>query len=263
MNINIRHDGTFKYIEEGEGHTIVLLHGLFGALSNWADVLEHFTSQNYRVSIPLMPVYSGEPVCKSVGELAQFVLRFMDARGYGQVSLVGNSLGGHVGLLLTLAAQHRVKTLTLTGSSGLFEEGMGSGFVKRGDQTFIRERVAFTFYDPKTATQELVDEVFGIVNDRVAAMRVLNLARDAQRTNLRDDLRRITVPTCLIWGLNDNITPTHVAHEFHHLMPHAELHFVDHCGHAPMMEQNARFNRILSRFLQRHLEPVLEPAAVC
>lgn len=263
MRIEIRHDGTFKYIEEGEGHTLVLLHGLFGALSNWADVLQHFTQAGYRVSIPLMPVYAGEPVCKTVDELAQFVIRFMDARGYGEVSLVGNSLGGHVGLLVTLAVPSRIKTLTLTGSSGLFEEGMGSGFVKRGDPHFIRERVAFTFYDPKTATKELVDEVFGIVNDRVAAMRVLNLARDAQRTNLRDDLRRITTPTCLIWGLNDNITPPYVAHEFHHLLPNSELHFVDHCGHAPMMEQNERFNRILTKFLHRHLEPVRETAPLC
>jgi pimeloyl-ACP methyl ester carboxylesterase len=181
--------------------------------------------------------------------------------GFDKVSLVGNSLGGHVALLYTLANPTRVKTLTLTASSGLFEEGMGMGFVKRSDPTFIRERVAYTFYDSKTATTELVEEVFGIVNNRISAMRVLNLARDAQRANLRDELHSIRVPTCLIWGLNDNITPPIVAHEFKHLIPHAELNFIDQCGHAPMMERQELFNQILDRFLKRHLDVVPAAAA--
>jgi pimeloyl-ACP methyl ester carboxylesterase len=202
-----------------------------------------------------MPVYSGEPVCRTVDELASFVEGFIESRGYSSVSLVGNSLGGHVALLLTLKRPELVNTLTLTASSGLFEEGMGQGFIKRGDYSFIQERVAYTFYDPATATKELVDEVFGLVNDRMAAMRTLNLARDAQRENLRERLRKITCPVLLVWGLNDNITPTYVAHEFRKLIPRAEVRFIDHCGHAPMMEQPARFNHLLQRFLEKQLTP--------
>lgn len=142
-----------------------------------------------------------------------------------------------------------VETLTLTGSSGLFEEGMGSGFPRRGDYGYVKERVEFTFYSPQTATKELVDEVFGIVNNSYAALRVLKIARAAQRMNMREDVKSITAPTCLIWGLNDNITPVYVAHEFNRLITHTELNFIDHCGHAPMMEQPERFNRILNQFL--------------
>ena len=178
--------------------------------------------------------------------------RFMDAMGYKKVHLLGNSLGGHIGLVYTLKHQHLVNTLTLTGSSGLFENGMGETYPKRGDYDFIRKKTELTFYDPKVASKELVDEVFGIVNNRLKAIKIISLAKSAIRHNLGDELKDIKVPTCLIWGKNDTITPPMVAEEFHSLIPNSELHWVDKCGHAPMMEVPAEFNEILSEFLQKH-----------
>ena len=69
---------------------------------------------------------------------------------------------------------------------------------------------------------------------------------------MRNELKNIKVPTLLIWGLNDNITPPSVAHEFERLIPHTELHFIDKCGHAPMMERGREFNNILKRFLPKY-----------
>ena len=80
-----------------------------------------------------------------------------------------------------------------------------------------------------------------------------------QRHNLSKELAKITVPVLLVWGLNDTITPPPVAHEFARLLPHAELRFLDHCGHAPMMERPAAFNGYLRHFL-RSIEVV--PSAV-
>jgi pimeloyl-ACP methyl ester carboxylesterase len=146
--------------------------------------------------------------------------------------------------------------MILTGSSGLFESGMGSGFPKRGSYEYIRERVGYTFYSPETATKELVDEVFEIVSDNFKTLRILRIAKSAQRHNMRKDIVNIQVPTLLVWGLNDNITPPRVAHEFDRLIPNTELHFIDQCGHAAMMEQPGAFNRITARFLQTYTKIV-------
>jgi pimeloyl-ACP methyl ester carboxylesterase len=250
----VREEG-FEYIEEGtatDRPVLLLLHGLFGALSNWADVLQTF-SRDYTVLIPLLPIYKSAVVEANLEALTEYVHTFVEHKRLDQFVVIGNSLGGHLALLYTLKHPERVHSLVLTGSSGLFEAGMGLGFVKRGDYTFIRERVEFTFYKPSTATKELVDEVFDIVNNRMAAMRILNIARNAQRMNLHDQLRTIQHRTCLVWGLNDNITPPYVAHEFRRLMPNSELHFIDQCGHAAMMERPDRFNVVLSEFLARQL----------
>jgi pimeloyl-ACP methyl ester carboxylesterase len=254
MDYEIKHIGKFKYIEEGQGEPLVLLHGLFGALSNFKDLVDHF-KQTHRVIIPMLPLFDLSLLDTTVAGLAKHVQKFMDAHHLHHVHLLGNSLGGHIALIYTLKHQDNVRSLTLTGSSGLFENGMGETYPKRGDYDFIKRKTELTFYDPNVATKDLVDEVFAIVNNRLKALKVISLAKSAIRHNLGDELRDIKVPTCLIWGQNDTITPPMVAEEFQKIITQAELHWIDKCGHAPMMEVPVEFNRILAEFLNKHKAP--------
>jgi len=251
MNYKIREENDFHYIDEGNGEILLLLHGLFGALSNWQGVIDHF-SQQYRVIIPLMPIHD-MPIKEAGCEgLTVFIEEFIDHVNLDKFSLIGNSLGGHVALIYTLKHPEKVQRLILTGSSGLFENSMGGSYPKRGNYEYIKERVEYTFYDPKTASKELVDEVFEITNSIPKVMRIIAIAKSAQRNNMAKDIVRIEKPTLLIWGLNDTITPPHVGHEFNSLIKGSELQFIDHCCHAPMMEQPVEFNRILDQWLGKN-----------
>lgn len=255
MSYELKKDGKFKYIEEGEGEPLVLLHGLFGALSNFKDLIEHFRLTN-KVIVPMLPLFELDLLNTSVGGLQKFVHKFIEARNYKQIHLLGNSLGGHVALIYTLKHPERLKSLILTGSSGLFENGMGDSYPKRGDKEYIRKKTQLTFYDPAMATEELVNECFEITNNRIKVIKIIALAKSAIRNNLGEELNQIKQPTCLIWGNNDTITPPFVAKEFNKLIPNSELHFVDKCGHAPMMEVPEEFNRILGGFLAKLKAPV-------
>ena len=166
--------------------------------------------------------------------------------GLDKVHLLGNSLGGHVGLIYTRDHLDRVASLTLTASSGLYENAFGSSFPRREDKNYIKEKVAVTFHDPKHATPELVDECFEAVNDRNKVLRILSIAKSAIRHNMAKDLSSMDLPVCLIWGRNDIITPPEVAEEFEAGFPDADLFWIEACGHAPMMEHPEEFNRILS-----------------
>ncbi len=250
MNYEIKEDGKFKFIEEGQGEPLMLLHGLFGALSNFKDLIEHFR-HSYKVVVPLLPLLDLDLLHTSVGGLQKFLQRFIEHRQYDQIHLMGNSLGGHVALVHVLKKPERIKSLILTGSSGLFENGMGDTYPKRGDKEYIRNKTALTFYNPAMATDELVDEVFEITNNRLKVIKIIALAKSAIRNNLGEELNQIKVPTCLIWGNNDTITPPFVGEEFHKLIPNSELHFIDKCGHAPMMEVPEAFNKILEGFLAK------------
>ena len=257
MNYEIKHVDKFKFIEVGQGEPLILLHGLFGALSNFQDLIEYFRQHN-KVVVPMLPLFELDLLHSTVGGLEKFVHKFLEHFDYKNVHLLGNSLGGHVALLYVLKHPQRIKSLILTGSSGLFENGMGDSYPKRGDYEFIKKKTEITFYDPKTATKELVDEVYDIVNSRIKAIKIISLAKSAIRNNLGEELNQIQQPTCLIWGNNDTITPPFVGREFHKLFPNSELHFVDKCGHAPMMEVPEEFNKILHKFLTK----LNEPAAV-
>ena len=254
MPYEVKHQDKYKFIEEGQGEPLVMLHGLFGALSNFEGLIEYFKN-HYRVIVPVLPLFELDILHTTVGGLAKFVNKFLDARDLNGIHLMGNSLGGHVALIHVLKHPERIKSLILTGSSGLFENGMGDSYPKRGDYEYIKTKTQLTFYDPNTASKELVDEVYSIVNNRIKAIKIISLAKSAIRNNLGDELNQIKVPTLLVWGNNDSITPPFVAREFNKLIPNSELYFIDKCGHAPMMEVPDEFNSILHKFLKKLNEP--------
>ena len=249
MHLTIKEEKGFRYIDEGQGEVLLLLHGLMGALSNWEDVVEHF-KPHYRLIIPMLPIYDMPLLQTGVKSIAKFIAKFIQFKKLDQFTLIGNSLGGHVALMYAVAHQDKLRALVLTGSSGLYENSFGGSFPRRESYDFIKEKVEFTFYDPKTATKELVDEVYQTVNNRERVIRILAMAKSAIRHNMAKELPKITVPTCLIWGKQDAVTPPDVAVQFSELIPNSELHWVDACGHAPMMEQPAHFNDLLMEFLK-------------
>jgi 2-hydroxy-6-oxonona-2,4-dienedioate hydrolase len=252
MQYELKKNGKFEYLEEGQGPVIIILHGLFGALSNFKEVIPFF-AEKYTVVIPILPIYTLPVLNTNVKTLAAYLHDFVEMKGYKDLNLLGNSLGGHVALVYTAKHPEMVKTMTLTGSSGLYENAFGGGFPKRGNYEFIKKKVEYTFYDPNVATKELVDECFEIVNDKGRALRIISVAKSAIRHNMAKELPDMYVPTCLIWGKNDTITPPEVAEEFHDLLPNSDLFWLDKCGHAPMMEHPQAFNELLEKWLDKTL----------
>jgi pimeloyl-ACP methyl ester carboxylesterase len=250
MDFVLKEENGFSYIDEGEGEVLLLLHGLMGALSNWDKVIDEFRSE-YRVIIPILPIYDLPLLTTGVKTMAKYVHKFVRYKQLTDITLLGNSLGGHVALIYVLSHPSIVKSMVLTGSSGLYENAFGGSFPRRGSYDFIKEKVEYTFYDPNTATKELVDDVFRIINDRHSVIRILAMAKSAIRHNMKNDLHKIEIPVSLIWGRDDKITPPEVAIEFNELLPDSELHWIDRCGHAPMMERPEEFNRALKGFLEK------------
>jgi pimeloyl-ACP methyl ester carboxylesterase len=250
MDFVLKEKHGYSYIDEGEGEVLLCLHGLMGALSNWDAVIRDF-SKEYRVIIPILPIYDLPLLTTGVKTLAKHIHRFVNHMGLSDVILLGNSLGGHVGLIYSINHPQVVKALVLTGSSGLYENAFGGSFPRRESYDFVKEKVEYTFYDPAIATKELVDDVFKTINDRNRVIRILAMAKSAIRHNMSKDLHKIHIPVALIWGKNDKITPPEVAKEFNQLLPDSELFWIDHCGHAPMMEHPEEFNRLLKVFLEK------------
>ena len=245
-------EADFRYLELGEGMPVVILHGLMGGLSNFAGVLDYFPNKGFKIIVPELPVYNLPLVDTTVKSLANFLDDFLLFKGLENVFLLGNSLGGHIALLFSKFHPEKVKGLIITGSSGLYENSMGDGYPKRGDYDYIKTKSEEVFYDPKVATKEIVDEVFETVNDRNKLLKTLAIAKSAIRHNMAKDLPNMQIPTAIIWGAQDSVTPPNVAEEFHSLLPNSSLFWIDKCGHAPMMEHPSRFNEIMYSWMQKN-----------
>ncbi|WCO01170.1 alpha/beta fold hydrolase [Psychroserpens ponticola] len=253
MAYRLKKEKEFSYIEVGEGTPIIVLHGLMGGLSNFDAVTTFFSEKGYKVLIPELPIYSMSLIKTNVKNFAKYLYDFIEFKGFDEVILLGNSLGGHIGLYHTKLYPTKVKGLIITGSSGLYESAMGGGYTKRGDYEVIKKKAQEVFYDPEVATKDIVDEVYETVNDRNKLIKTLAIAKSAIRHNMAKDLPKMALPVCIIWGKNDTVTPPEVANEFNQLLPNSDLFWIDKCGHAAMMEHPKQFNDILySWFKERN-----------
>jgi len=246
----LKKEKEFSYIEVGEGTPIIVLHGLMGGLSNFDAVTTFFSNKGYKVLIPELPIYSMSLIKTNVKNFAKYLHDFIEFKGFDEVILLGNSLGGHIGLYHTKLYPAKVKGLVITGSSGLYESAMGGGYTKRGDYEVIKKKAQEVFYDPEVATKEIVDEVYETVNDRNKLIKTLAIAKSAIRHNMAKDLPKMVLPVCIIWGENDTVTPPEVATEFKELLPDSDLFWIEKCGHAAMMEHPNQFNDILFSWLK-------------
>lgn len=250
MDYELKTEGKFTYMEVGEGMPIVILHGLMGGLSNFDSVTSYFSQAGYKIVIPELPIYTTPLIKTGVKYFAQYLNEFLHLKGLKDVILLGNSLGGHIGLYHTKMHPELQKGLVITGSSGLYESAMGESYPKRGDYEYIKKKAEDVFFDPTIATKEIVDEVYATVNDRNKLVKTLAIAKSAIRHNMAQDLPAMDTPTCIIWGKNDSVTPPEVAVDFNKLLPDSNLFWIEECGHAAMMEKPEEFNSLLHAWLK-------------
>lgn len=248
FNVSCSED--YRYIDRTSGrgeYPLVLLHGMFGGLSNFDPLLNRL--RDYPVFVPEIPIYSFECKQLSVPSLSQWLHQLLMDRGITQPILLGNSLGGHLALDYALSYPGYVQGLVLTGSSGLFENDLGSTRPKRYDRNYVKERASLTFYDD-LVNDTIVEEILDVLQSPAKLGRLLRIARSTHEHNLEHHLHAIKKPVLLVWGRDDVITPPQVAETFLEKLPSASLKWIEQCGHAPMMERPEQFAAYLFEFLE-------------
>jgi pimeloyl-ACP methyl ester carboxylesterase len=238
-----------RWIERGTGEPVLFLHGLFGDMYHWEAPLEGLAAEcrPMALTLPMLDLALEAP---TIGALGRHVVRVLDALDIERAVLGGNSLGGHVALHVALTRPDRVTGLILTGSSGLFERSIGGRAPLRPTGAYVRARMEEVFFDPSLVTPAWVESIRGLVSDRRAALRILQLARAARRDSVERHLSAIRVPTLIVWGQEDRITPLPAGERFHALIADSQFWVLTRCGHAPMLEHPHAFTAIVREWLR-------------
>lgn len=235
-------------VEMGQGsRRVVFLHGLVGLNEHWEDVA-HSVAGRARVSLLEIPLLSLRGDDCSIQGVTAMSAQFLREHVREPSVLVGNSFGGHVALRLALEQPDLVEALVLAGSSGLIERTMVRGAPTRPSREWLEEKIGELFYDKSRMRQADIDRAYRELNNRGSARAMVSLSKSARRNHLGDRIGEITCPTLLIWGREDIVTPPAAAEEFLSLMPDAQLHWIESCGHAPMMEAPEAFAAAMARF---------------
>ncbi len=252
-NLKVYESGKFKYVDSGGDRDfppLLLLHGLLGDPDGWFDAASALASEGYRAIAPYLFIDKMPRGQAHVQGIADFVRSFTTFLNLDRMIIMGSSLGGQIAIRYTSEYPENVVGLLLSGSSGIYETEVGKTTFRRHDREFIRKKAAKTFYDPAMVTDELVERIYDLATNRFRALRFVWVARSSMHDLVIDDLKNINVPSLLIWGTEDQITPPDVALSFKNLLPDAELRFIEKCGHAPMMEHPETFNKLMLDFLE-------------
>jgi len=257
------------------GPPLVLLHGVGDNAFDWQWVMPALAN-THRVYALDLPGSGGsdKPLddtdVYSPAFFTRFVAAFLDALSVDRATVMGNSLGGLVGLRLALAEPERVTALGLVSSAGLGREvtyvlrsmalpGYGKlavawGKRRPGAAQRAVGRAAQIFARPWDAPREWIKEQYrlarlpGFLEAQLATVRA-QVGLKGQREVLVDRLVQLERPTILVWGTRDRVLPYAQAKEAYSRLPEGYLELIPECGHLPQVEQPERFVSGLRRFL--------------
>jgi len=244
---------SFQTLVWGTGVPLVLLHGVLGDNRNWQPLFKYLPSGIRAIALRFPFFDNPESGPDTVHAAADYTQAFLEQFGHSRFVLGGNSLGGHVAQHIALRMPERVTGLVLTGSSGLYERGFDKIPGVHPPREWVQAKTEEVFHDPVHADTELVDSVMQVVQTRCYARRLIKIAISAKRDYIGNQIKNLTCPTLLVWGKQDVVTRPEVAEEFHKLIPDSELHWIDKCGHTPMMEYPEEFGRLLNNWWQRRI----------
>jgi 2-hydroxy-6-oxonona-2,4-dienedioate hydrolase len=262
-----------RYLTAGTtGPPLLLLHGVGDNAFDWRWVMPALAS-THRVYAPDLPGSGGSarPLDDySPAFFTRFVAAFLDALGVDHAAVIGNSLGGLVGLRLALAEPQRVTALGLVSSGGLGREvtyalrslalpGYGKlavawGKRRPGAAQRALGRAALVFARPRGAPREWIEEQYrlarlpGFLEAQLATVRA-QVGLKGQREVLVDRLAQLERPTIVVWGTRDRVLPYSQAKEAFSRLAEGYLELIPECGHLPQVEQPERFVSGLRQFL--------------
>ncbi|MEC9373644.1 MAG: alpha/beta hydrolase [Planctomycetota bacterium] len=243
--------------EVGKGRPVVYLHGLLGLNEHWiptARTLAH-RARSIMLETPLLTL-SGR-LC-SIQGVSQMLGALIEELVDEPAVIVGSSFGGHVALRIVLDRPSIASGLILVGSSGLYEADYEDEIEARmrmkdveirPSKEWMNRKVAELFHDPSTIPDGVVERVHAELSHRRAARAIVKLSRTSRRDHVGKQLDAVSIPSLVLWGRQDIVTPPRVARDFESLLPDARLHWIDDCGHAPMIEKPREFTEAIGAFL--------------
>ena len=236
----------------GKGEPLLYLHGTDG-LAEWPALLDRL-AQNFDVIAPDHPGFGATEVpdlIDDVSDLAYFYLDALAALKLTGVHVVGQSLGGWIGLEMAVRSTQRLRTLTLISAAGIHVKGSSKTDIFIIDPAELAQLSYADEHRGAAAAARIAEEKFSdtAVLNRIASARYGWQPRFFN-PRLARWLHRVDVPTHIIWGDADRVIPPVYADAFHRLIPGSTVSMIANAGHLPHIEREAEVAAAMQKFLQ-------------
>jgi pimeloyl-ACP methyl ester carboxylesterase len=258
----------------GDGRDVLLIHGLGVTKTSFYFTAAALSREGYRVHALDLPGFGGSskpvPGPYSPRWFADVVRGVMDTLEIDQAHVVGNSMGGRVGIELALTCPERVLGLVLLCPAVAFVERPFHPILRflrpelgllphRLPRLNVETTLLNVFADPDVLDPWLrdivVEEFLRIYRNRGARLAFLSTARNLYldppfgRRGFYPRLAGLQAPSLFIWASHDWLIPPSFKQHIATWLPSAEQIVIDACGHAPQIERPEQINGLISRFL--------------
>lgn len=237
----------------GSGQPVLFLHGA-GGIPAWLPCFDQM-SDSFDLLVPDHPSFGRSETPEwldDMSDLAYFYLDFLKQLDLTDVHVVGQSLGGWLGLEMAVRSTDRIKSLTLVGSAGIRIKGAPAADIfMMAPEDLVRALYVDQSLADKVLSHEPSEEELDIqILNRVATAR-LGWQPRLFNPSLRKWLHRVDVPVHVVWGDQDKIIPPAYAGEFKKLLDGASVTMIEGTGHLPHVEKAGPFVEAVSGFIQR------------
>jgi pimeloyl-ACP methyl ester carboxylesterase len=249
------------YLEAGSGPNVILLHGLGADANNWV-MNTAALAKSFHVFVPDQ-IGFGEsdkpPINYRVGTLVDFLDGFYKKVGITKATVVGNSLGGWTAIAFTLAHPDKVERMVLVDSAGYSFKKLGQpqptietmDGLNPSTVAGSKAVLALILANKSLATDQAGEQLLAT---HLRSRDGYTIERFIESVHRGEDvvdgkLGAIKIPTLIVWGREDALTPLAEGQLFATEIAGAELVVLDHCGHIPQFECAAPFNGTLLKFL--------------
>jgi pimeloyl-ACP methyl ester carboxylesterase len=260
---------------------VVLIHGVGGWAENWRPVMGPLAATGRRVLALDLPGFGASEPPGQVSYFGpddafypRFVLSALDELGITSAHVIGQSMGGAVAFMVGVTAPGRTRSLVLVAAGGLGADVAlilrlcalpGMSLVARlpRPKSAARGVLRTCFYDPRRIPPELYEEVERYGNASFPEF-VRALSAGVSFGGVRRSLReawtarasRYRGPALVIWGREDRVLPVTHLKDVKAILPRAEVHIIERCGHLAMVECPEEFLAATRPFLDRAEEAV-------
>jgi pimeloyl-ACP methyl ester carboxylesterase len=267
--------GVLRYYDAGDGPALLFLHGSGPGVTGWRNfrgVLPTFAA-HYRCLVLEFPGFGvsddfgGHPMVTAQGA----VKPFLDALDVPRVDVIGNSMGGGVGINFAIHQPDRIGKLVTIGGIGtnVFSPGPSEGirllqdFTEEPTRQRLVDWLRSMVYDEALVTDELIEERWALATDpptlesarrmygKAAFAQMMAMMRAADVPMPWAQMHEVACPTLLTWGRDDRVSPLDMSLIPMRTIPNAELHVFPNCGHWAMIEAKQAFESTVLAFLQR------------
>lgn len=250
-----------NYVEAGDPAKpkVILLHGLGANTTSWAFTIPALAANYHVIALDQVGFGKSDRVMLKyrVGTYVDFLDKLMSELKIERASLVGNSLGGWVAALTAIKYPNRVEKLVLADAAGLKPAAVDLAQIyalNYSTRDEVRQLVKLLFYNQSIfGSEAFVEQSMALrvsANDGYTINSLIeSIKRDEDFLNGR--LGEIKKPTLIVWGKQDGLLKVADAEEFKRGIAGSELIVFDQCGHVPMIEKAADFNKAVLAFLAK------------